>query len=282
VTGAADVPKSAFCAVSRMGYLHAGAGGPAVLFLHGWSAFKEIWWSALAALAPQARAFALDMPGHGSSPLGESRRMGQVAERVAAFCAARGIGPLTLVGHSMGGNIALELALARPALVERLVLVDAAVESQFMPPSARAHFEGAYGWALLRTSLAAVRPLARLGRRIPHTHGGGALRSALRRVSYWPDHDAAALHLLLRELIGNPLGTRLGAINIPTLVVSGEFDPLVPAALSQRVARSIPGAQYALIRGTGHNPMDERPRAFEQVLLAFVRGASQPTKEMAE
>lgn len=277
MTHTSAIPEIGFCAESRLGYLQTGGQGPAVLLLHGWSSFKEIWWSTLVALAPHARAFAPDMPGHGGAPLAGCRRMGQIAERVAAFCAARGIGPLTLIGHSMGGNVALELALAQPALVERLVLVDAAVESRFMPRFAHASFESAYGWALLRASLTAARPFGRLGRRIPHAHNGGLLRSALRRVAYWPDHDAAALHLLLRELIGNPLSARLGAISVPTLVMSGQFDPLVPPARSRQVARCIPDARYVEIAGSSHNPMDERPRAFEQALLAFVRG--QPTAE---
>jgi pimeloyl-ACP methyl ester carboxylesterase len=57
---------------------------------------------------------------------------------------------------------------------------------------------------------------------------------------------------------------------VPTLVISGEFDPLVPPALSRRVAEAIPGARYAEIRGAAHNPMDERPREFTRILLDFL------------
>src|SRR5690242_16022009 len=90
----------------------AGAGAPR----SGWSAFKELWWSTLLALEPCARALAPDMPGHGGSPLQGSVTMSLIATRIAQFCAARGLERITLVGHSMGGNIALELALARPDL----------------------------------------------------------------------------------------------------------------------------------------------------------------------
>lgn len=267
---AIERPEEAFCEAVRLRYLQSGTAGPAVVLLHGWSAFKEIWWSTLLALAPHARAFAPDMPGHGGSPLAGSTRMALIAERIARFCTEIETGPLTLVGHSMGGNVAVELALARPDLVRRLVLVDAAVESSEMPAYTRSYLSSAYGWAMMRASMKLAGQAARIGARIPHVHGGGLVRSALRRASYWPRHDAAALHLLLNELVGNSLGERLHAISVPTLVISGEFDPLVPPALSQRTAAAIPDAHYTLIRGAGHNPMDERPREFETALLAFV------------
>ena len=84
---------------------------------------------------------------------------------------------------------------------------------------------------------------------------------------------AAARPRMLREidLFANPIGARMTAVQAPTLVISGEFDPLVPPALSRRVAEAIPGARYAVVRRAGHNPMDERPRAFERVLLEFLQ-----------
>ena len=61
-------PAEAFCEKTRLSYIETGAAGPTVVFLHGWSAFKELWWATLLALAPHAHAYALDMPGHGDSP----------------------------------------------------------------------------------------------------------------------------------------------------------------------------------------------------------------------
>ena len=263
-------PAEAFCEKTRLCYLRCGCAGPAVVLLHGWSAFKELWWSTLIALAPHAQAYAPDMPGHGDSPLHGSAGMRQIAERIADFCAALGHDRIVLVGHSMGGNIALELVLARPDLVERLVLVDPAVQPSEMPLYTRSYLDQTFGWLVLRTSMAAARQLGAVGRLVPHAHQGGVVLPALRRVTYLARHDAAALRALLDSLFDNPIGPRLASVRVPTLVISGEFDPLVPPPLSRRVAAAIPSAQYALIRRAAHNPMDERPREFIAILLDFL------------
>ncbi len=267
-------PVEAFCEKTRLSYLEIGTAGPTIVLLHGWSAFKELWWSTLLALAPHAHVYAPDMPGHGDSPLLGSTSMLQIAERIERFCATRGDDRIVLVGHSMGGNIALELALARPELVERLVLVDAAVQPAEMPNYTRSYLDQTFGWAVLRTSMAAARQLSLVGRFVPHAHQGGVVLPALRRVTYMARNDADAMRVLLDRLFENPIGPRLADVRVPTLVISGEFDPLVPPPLSQRVAAAIPGARYAVIRRAAHNPMDERPREFNAVLLDFLGLAS--------
>lgn len=263
-------PGAAFCADAHLSYLEAGGGHPAAVLLHGWGAFKELWWSTLIGLAPHMRAFAPDLPGHGGSPPQGDTGMRPIADRIARFCDARGLTEIALVGHSMGGNIALELALARPALVRRLALVDPAAQVREMPIYTRSRMNRMRGWTALRTGMALARRLDVVGRRVPNVHRGGFLLPALRRAAYLARHDAESLHRQLDSLFSSAIGARLAEVRIPTLVISGEFDPLVPPALSQRIARAIPGARYAAVRGAGHNPMDERPRAFERILLAFL------------
>jgi pimeloyl-ACP methyl ester carboxylesterase len=272
-------PVEAFCEETHLSYIEAGAAGPTVVLLHGWSAFKELWWSTLLALAPHAHAYAPDMPGHGDSPLLGSTSMRQIAERIERFCTIRGDNRIMLVGHSMGGNIALELTLARPDLVEQLVLVDAAVQPAEMPVYTRSYLDQTFGWAVLRTSMAAARQISLVGRFVPHAHQGGVVLPALRRVTYMARNDADAMRVLLDRLFENPIGPRLADVRVPTLVISGEFDPLVPPLLSQHVAAAIPGAQYAVIRRAAHNPMDERPREFNAVLLDFL--GLQPKRDKA-
>ena len=263
-------PVVGFCEKTHLSYIESGASGPTIVLLHGWSAFKELWWSTLLALAPYVHSYAPDMPGHGDSPLLGSASMRRIAERIERFCATRGHDRIVLVGHSMGGNIALELTLARPDLVERLVLVDAAVQTAEMPLYTRSYLDQTFGWPVLRSSMVAARQLSLVGRFVPHAHQGGVVLPALRRVTYMARHDADALRALLDSLFENPIGPRLADVHVPTLVISGEFDPLVPPPLSRRVAAAIPGAQYAVIRRAAHNPMDERPREFNAVLLDFL------------
>jgi pimeloyl-ACP methyl ester carboxylesterase len=275
-------PSEAFCATTRLSYLQIGTGDCAVVLVHGFGASKEIWWSTLLALAPLGRIFAPDLPGHGGSPLHGDSLMPRIAARIADFCDARGLPAITLVGHSMGGNVALELALARPALVRRLVLVDPAAHADELPIYTRStQVDNLHRWAALRASMALGQKFGVIGRLVPHQHRGGFVLPALRRASYLSRHDVDALHQQLTSLFANPIGARMSAVCAPTLVISGEFDPLVPPTLSRRVAEAIPGARYAVVRRAGHNPMDERPRAFEQVLLEFLRETTldKPTLE---
>ena len=209
-------PVVGFCEKTHLSYIEAGASGPTIVLLHGWSAFKELWWSTLLALAPHAHAYAPDMPGHGDSPLLGSASMRQIAERIERFCATRGHDRIVLVGHSMGGNIALELTLARPDLVERLVLVDAAVQTAEMPLYTRSYLDQTFGWLVLRSSMAAARQLSLVGRFVPHAHQGGVVLPALRRVTYMARHDADALRALLDSLFENPIGPRLAEVHVPT------------------------------------------------------------------
>jgi 3-oxoadipate enol-lactonase len=265
-------PSEGYCAATHLSYLQIGAGEPAIVLVHGFGASKEIWWSTLLALAPLGRIFAIDLPGHGRSSLHGASRMPQIATRIADFCDARGLPAIALVGHSMGGNVALELTLARPALVRRLVLVDPAAYGDELPIySHSTRVDNLHRWAALRASMALGQKFGVIGRLVPRLHRGGFVLPALRRASYLSRHDVDALHQQLTSLFANSIGARMAAVGVPTLVISGEFDPLVPPALSRRVAEAIPGARYVVVRRAGHNPMDERPRAFEQALLGFLQ-----------
>jgi len=268
-------PEARWHAKLRLGYLQAGRSGPPVVLLHGWGAFKELWWSTLLALAPSYRAFALDLPGHGASPLGGHSHMPAIAAAVSQFCDEHGLDEVALVGHSLGGNVALELALSRPRLVSRLVLVAPAADAHALPPYVGTYIHPDYGWTALRFARLMQTVMRPIGDRVPHLHGNGLLRPFLRRVAYASRHDPTALHTLLAGMFANPLGQRARALAVPTLVVGGQFDSVVPPAEARRIAACIPAARFALIRGAMHNPMDERPASFERVLLAFLDASNQ-------
>jgi pimeloyl-ACP methyl ester carboxylesterase len=172
----------------------------------------------------------------------------------------------------MGGCVAAELALRRPDLLRRLILVDAAVDAQHMPFFAQTYLQAHVGWPALRVSQMLGRAVRPLGARVPHEHGGGWLRPWMRRAAYLASFDPDGLHRQLRSLFASQGGDRLAQIAVPVLVISGQLDALVPAPLSRRLATRIPGARYVEIPGAMHNPMDERPQAFCRVARAFLSG----------
>lgn len=263
-------PVESFCDVSQLHYYAAGAGDRTFVLLHGWGDTKEIWRTTLAALPGHIRVFAPDLPGHGGSPLNGAERMQDVAARVAAFCAAQGVSHVALVGHSMGGHIALELALTHPHLIERLVLVAPAALGSAMPPYTRLYLHDRYGWVALRASLLFYRTLDGLLRQWHPITGMERVLPGLRRAAFAARHDPEGLWRLLNSLFANSLDGRLECVNVPTLVINGDLDAVVPAGLSRQVASTIPGAQFVLVRGALHHPMDEQPEEFQRVLLEFL------------
>jgi 3-oxoadipate enol-lactonase len=263
-------PTEAFCATSRLRYSVVGAGERGVVLLHGWGDTKEIWHAICAVLSSRARVFAPDLPGHGGSPLDGAERMQQVAERVATFCTARELTSFALVGHSMGGNVALELTLTHPQMVERLALVAPAALGTAMPPYTRLFLQDGYGWAALRASLLFYRGVDALARQWRPITAMTRILPGVRRAAFAAHHDPEGLHRLLNALFANSLDGRLDQVRVPTLVINGDLDAVVPSRLSQRVAASIPEARFALVRGALHHPMDEQPEAFQRLLLEFL------------
>ncbi len=260
------------CYHHRLGlsYLTAGEKGPAIVFLHGWGAFKELWWSTLRDLGRDYRCFAIDMPGHGESRIGRADQIERIATLVADFCADLGLTSIILVGHSMGGSVAVELTLHYPHLVQRLALIDAAVDAYRMPAYTRLYLLPAIGWPVFRITQAIGRAFRPIGQRIPHDHGGGWIRPWLRRASYLATFDPEGLYRILRSLFATRADERLQQIRVPTLVLTGQFDSLVPPSHARRLAQVIPGARYVVLPASIHNPMDEQPGAFTRALRAFL------------
>jgi 3-oxoadipate enol-lactonase len=260
------------CYHHRLGlsYLTAGEEGPAIVFLHGWGAFKELWWSTLRDLGRDYRCFAIDMPGHGESRLGQADQIERIATLVADFCADLGLTAIILVGHSMGGSVAVEVTLRYPHLVRRLALIDAAVDAYRMPTYTRLYLLPAIGWPVFRITQAIGRAFRPIGQRIPHDHGGGWIRPWVRRASYLATFDPEGLYRILRSLFATRADERLQQIRVPTLVLTGQFDSLVPPSHARWLAQVIPGARYVVLPASIHNPMDERPGAFTRALRAFL------------
>jgi pimeloyl-ACP methyl ester carboxylesterase len=261
-------------------YLSAGEGLPLVL-LHGAGDNSLDWRWVLPALARKHRVYALDLPGSPDSARAAANYSPAFFERfVAAFVDALGIGPATFVGNSLGGLIALRLALSEPACVTALVLVDSAglgsaVNPVFtfvnVPGLGEAAIPlwrmpvGAYQRAWGRTTLL----FAHSPRSVPREWLAEQCRLA-RSPGYLEAHLT-----VLRALV-SPLGQRevlvdrLPSLKIPALVVWGERDRVFPCSQAKRAVARLQEGSLALIPDCGHMPHVECPDRFLGALDGFL------------
>jgi pimeloyl-ACP methyl ester carboxylesterase len=251
-------------------YREAGAG-PAVVLVHGLGGSADDWQSTLPALAATHHVYALDQIGFGQSDKPRiPYRVGTLVDFLAEFFAQVGIGKAAVVGNSLGGWTAAAFALAHPDLVNRLVLIDAAgfsPASVGQPPLDRATF----GWmnpatlgdtrrvllAIFADSTIVSDELVRQVFAEKLAVGNGYT------VDAFLDSAARGDDLL---------DGRLGAIAVPTLVLWGSADHLIPTAAADSFASQIAGARKVLLDRCGHVPEIECADATNRELLAFLGG----------
>ena len=257
--------------------------GAPIVFVHGLSGAWVNWLENLPALAAAGfRCVALDLPGFGWSPLPRGAiTISSYGAMVEALMETLGISAACLVGNSMGGFIAAEVAIRFPERVERLVLVSAAGLSVEELRNDRAQrllerlefVVTAYaGWFASKSAFVARRVrLRRAAFSVVAAHPEklpGPLVEENLRVSGKPGF-VPALHALTTY----PIRERLPEIACPTLIVWGARDHLVPVRDAHAFARLIPDSRKVIYPDTGHVAMLERPAAFNALVEAFAREA---------
>src|SRR3712207_6625481 len=263
-------------------YLTAGKGPPLVL-LHGAGNNTLDWRWVMPHLAATHRVYAPDLPGSPDSARPKVDYSPAFFERfVAAFVDALGIGRATFVGNSLGGLIALRLALSEPARVTALVLVNSAglgraVNPAFTSVNVPGPFEAAIPF--WRTQVGAYqRAWGRAALLFAHPPGSVPRQWLAEqcRLALWPGYLEA--HLTVLRALVSPLGQRevlvdrLPSLRIPTLVVWGARDRVFPESQAREAAAHLPGGSLALIPDCGHMPHVECPDRFLAALDGFLRG----------
>ena len=264
---------------ARINYAEIGAG-PAIIFVHGLGGCWQNWLENMPPMAALGyRAIALDLPGFGASPMppweisipGYGKLLGDLRS-------ALGVGACTLVGNSMGGFIAAEVAVGEPEWVDRLVLVSSAGISHATmrrgPVIAGARISVATNPLLHRVDLVRMkRPgLRQLAFGKVMRHPERMPRELL--VEFMaPALGAPGFVSAAAALTGYDLLDRLERIRVPTLVVWGRDDLVVPAVDSAGFVERIPGAELVVFAECGHVPMAERPTRFNRLLARFCETA---------
>ncbi|MEP0806428.1 MAG: alpha/beta hydrolase [Chloroflexota bacterium] len=274
-------PDSRFIEVNGINvhYKTYGQGEPTFVLLHGFGASLFSWREVTAPLAEFGTVIAYDRPAFGLTerPLtweGENPYSQEAqVELVIGLMDALGVERAILVGNSAGGTIAMLTALKYPQRVQSLILADPAVYAG----------GGAPAWIrpLLRTPQ--MRHLGPLVSRQIQTRGPELIELAWHdpskitpeilegyqkplRIADW-DKALWELTLASRE---SGLAERLGELTLPTLVITGDDDRIVPTEQSLRLAQELPNAQLAVIPQCGHVPQEECPEAFMQAVTEFI------------
>jgi 4,5:9,10-diseco-3-hydroxy-5,9,17-trioxoandrosta-1(10),2-diene-4-oate hydrolase len=273
---------------ARTRYRRAGQDGLPVVLIHGLGASAEIWSANIGALASRHRVYVPDLPGFGRTgkPVSMDYGPGAYSRFGRDFMAALGIGRAALVGHSLGGGVALRVILDDPGRVDRLILVSSA---------------GLGGKVSLPLRIASLPFFDRIFFKPPLT----VFIRFLHRLVYDPavitpefahlyyemffqPGSVRAFTSILRTIatlrgarpgILEPIREGLGAITVPALILWGRQDRILPVSQAFDAAGRIPGARLHVFERCGHMPNVEYPEEFNRILLDFLAEDRGPRRE---
>ncbi len=246
-------------------YADFGKGPQAVLLLHGYLEAIEVWEEFAGQLGKRYRVLLVDLPGHGFTGTGgrDTLTMDFMADVVAGTLARAGVERCVVVGHSMGGYVALALAENHPALVEKLVLFHSSPNADTPEKAANRQREIEIVQADRKELLATTNPgkgfapdnlrrcaetIAELGEQIMMMENE-AIVAALRGMAARPDRNAAM--------------RRMG---VPQLMIFGRNDQYIPAEAAAAIAAGQPQASVVWLEGSGHMGFVEQPEeSFERL-----------------
>lgn len=263
----------------RIHYVETGQGDPVVL-LHGWNGSTFSMRRTIPDLAHRYRVVAIDLPGYGFSSRSEDAdySTGAQADVVRGVMDRLQIERAgAVLGHSMGGGIAMQLALGNPERVERLVLVSSVTPNE----TRRARRFGAFvqpflpliGLTMLRESV--VRRALR-----GMVHDPAFVTQELVDAYFRPLRVKGHLRAQAKQITDRRHDIPYDPTQIrqPTLILWGEHDRVIPLSTGRELAELIPNAQLAIIRSAGHLALEEEPAECNKLLLEFLsRSADEAT-----
>jgi pimeloyl-ACP methyl ester carboxylesterase len=264
----------------RVGYRLAGSGPP-LLLLHGITSTSDAWRNVMPRLAERFTVVAPDMVGHGRSakPPGDYS-LGAYAAGVRDLLAVLGFERGTLVGHSFGGGIAMQFSYLFPEYVERMALISSGGLGREVHPLLRAAVLPGSEWVMpliarewsVRAGGAIAAVAGRLG-----LEAGPDLAEFARGYASLAEQDAREAFIHTMRACIDPDGQRVSALDrlyladqMPTLIIWGSDDPVIPVEHGRRAHEIVPASRYVEIEGSGHWPMLDAPDRVARELTAFV------------
>ena len=257
-----------------------GDGDQQIMLLHGFGANSYTWRSWIGPLAKGGRVWSVELKGHGSAPAppDDMYTLRDHADLVYHLILQNDIRQLTLVGHSMGGGVALLVALrfleaGQPQRLERLVLVSSAAYPQRLPPFIALSALGRLSeWGL---RLVPKRLLVRLVLRFV-VHDRRNVTDGQVTAYAEPLYSEAHRTALIKTAMGlvppdfTELTRRFSEIDLPTLLLWGRHDRVVPLDVGERLFAALPRAELVVME-CGHVPPEELPKESLEIVLRFLR-----------
>lgn len=246
-----------------------GTVGQPIVILHGLLGSGRNWATLAKRLGETHRVFALDLRNHGSSPWADEMTYELMAGDVRQFIEVNGLGPVTLIGHSMGGKTAMRLALDKPSLIEKLVVVDIA-------PVAYQHSFGGYVEAMQAIDVASLSSRNEIGDRLSATVPEAGVRAFLLQNLIRQDEGFAwranldGLAKAMPALMTFP-STDDDRFDRPTVFLAGVNSDYVKPAHETEIQRHFPNAETHRIADAGHWLHAEQPDSFLAHVQEFLK-----------
>ncbi len=260
---------------ARATYVEMGEGPPLV-FVHGLSGAWQNWLEQIPELARSHRVIAVDLPGFGGSPMPPwDISIPAYGSFLRDFCERLGVTSCSLIGNSMGGFIATEVAISDPERVEKLVLVSAAgitfARARREPAEVLARVGRAAAPLALRFQMSGFkRPRLRQRSFQGVFFDPNALRREMLCENIVPALQSPGYYDAMTTLVGYDIRDRLEEIEVPTLIVWGRNDRVVPVPAAFSYQRRIgDNARLEIFDHCGHVPQMERPVRFNRLLEEF-------------
>jgi pimeloyl-ACP methyl ester carboxylesterase len=242
-------------------YYSAGQGEPLVV-IHGGGGDAKTWWNNINVLASKYTVYAPDLPGYGGSQaLAGNYYVPELAEFIDRFTVSLGLEKFHLMGHSLGGGIALNYTLNWPGKVKKLVLVSSlclgreiGLWLRLLSFAGTIHYLGTFALDMLRGLKWVLKKLNPMEFVFPLTKASVIIGENITTFKQ-------------QKLV---LKNRLPELHVPTLLVWGARDPVVPVKQAYAAAKEIPSCQVMVFKNRGHNVHRDELKLFSSILTTFL------------
>jgi pimeloyl-ACP methyl ester carboxylesterase len=277
-----SIPEDRYIKIGTVNtrYWVAGEKGTPVILVHGLGGFIENWGNNIGPLAENHRVYALDLKGFGradKTPV--LRDLDELITFIGDFMNAMNIDKASLIGNSLGGGLALSFAIQFPQRVNKLVLVDNAGMGKEVISSFKIISLPLVGEILARPSLKGTTRLLKsiifdaslvtdevVKKAFIINTLPGAKRALLTTARAGIDIRGQRAKLTRQTLEG------AAKIAVPTLIIWGRQDRIIPVAHAQIAVKTIPGSRLQIFDSCGHMPMWEKPDEFNKLVMDFLAG----------